>query len=424
MISLSPIPYNDFTCPKCTEKGPLINEILFPGMFIIADCTCHKCGYTFFTPLPVSHHVNYCQSLGKSTKDFYGEDETSNWLSDLFIDLFDHVIDDNVPIQKRVLEQRDSVIILNTLDYIYGHVLLKLYNASHHLKEDKGLGLILIIPKSFEWLIPEGCAEIWIVDLPLSAFKNWYKAIDRFVKNQLDRFKNVYLSRAYSHPKFESIDIKQFTNVVPFDIDQFDIKPQTVTFIVREDRWWLKNRLDNFFYLVCRKFKLLKWGGRRLAKHQNRLIKQTIRHIRLRHPDVHFYVVGFGQTGNLKGYVNDYRSVNVDQAKEIEWCKIYAASHVVVGVHGSNMLLPTAHAASCVEILPTDRMSNFLQDISVRYSGRKSLFLYQFLDQFSTPKQVANRVLGILNHFPSFKKNMCDNIYAGDEASLSDQHSA
>jgi hypothetical protein len=75
------------------------------------------------------------------------------------------------------------------------------------------------------------------------------------------------------------------------------------------------------------------------------------------------------------------------------------------------MLLPTALAASCVEILPEDRFGNIVQDISVRYSDRRQLFMYRFADQFIKPRKIAQKVVAIIRDYDTFYKNMCEYIY-------------
>jgi hypothetical protein len=84
---------------------------------------------------------------------------------------------------------------------------------------------------------------------------------------------------------------------------------------------------------------------------------------------------------------------------------------VVIGIHGSNMLLPTALAAGCVEILPEDRYGNMVQDISVRYTNRQQLFFYRFADQYSSPQSIANKAIAIIKDYSLFKKNMTTNGY-------------
>ena len=96
---------------------------------------------------------------------------------------------------------------------------------------------------------------------------------------------------------------------------------------------------------------------------------------------------------------------------ETAWCNVYSRSHVVIGIHGSNMLLPTALAAGCVEILPTERYGNMVQDIAVRYRDRRQLFLYRFADQYTSPRSVAAKALAIIEHYDRYYKNMCRHLY-------------
>ena len=104
----------------------------------------------------------------------------------------------------------------------------------------------------------------------------------------------------------------------------------------------------------------------------------------------------------------------MSEGVERAWVKAYAASQVVVGVHGSNMLLPTAHAAGCVEILPHDRVGNIVQDISVRWHDRMQLFLYRFVDEFASPRTVAAQVVSIFTEFSNYHRNNCINGFGSE----------
>jgi hypothetical protein len=151
---------------------------------------------------------------------------------------------------------------------------------------------------------------------------------------------------------------------------------------------------------------------------QTWLVKRTIALILKKIPDAKCYVVGLGSTGNFKRYAHDKRKRTVDDSDEREWCSVYAQSHVVIGVHGSNMLLPTAHAAGCVEILPSDRYGNIVQDISVRYADRRQLYFYRFVDQYASPKSVAEKAISIIRNFEIFERNMCRNTYYTDQSMI------
>ncbi|GHN02620.1 hypothetical protein WSM22_41090 [Cytophagales bacterium WSM2-2] len=386
------------------------------------DCVCENCGFGFFQTLPVGHNVNDTFTISKSGEKLQLIDTKQSWLTEVLLKSFTNENQDEVRIEKKIYHKHKQVVILNTLDFLYGHVLLKLYNSSYHLNNNKDLGLILILPKSFEWLIPSRCAEAWLVDLKLNELAGTHSSIQKFISSEFERFDTIYLSKAYSHPDFSNIDIANFTGVKSFDLRNFISLRPTFTFVLREDRWWLSGILDYWFYRVCRKTKMLKIGGRMLSMSQNGLVKKTISRIREKLPNSRFYIVGLGKVGNFNRYANDQRKTMADESIERAWCRIYSQSHVVIGVHGSNMLLPTAHAAGCVEILPEDRYGNIIQDISVRYSDRKQLYFYRFTDQYASPQTVAHKAISIVEDFEVFEKNMCSNFYSSAQLSDSEFH--
>ncbi len=410
MIRIKPEPENQLLCPKCFQKS-LLKEIVIQSTFPMADCFCENCDFEFYQTLPIGHTLVDTLSIDKSDNKLYPRDTKKSWLTDALLKACHREKQSKVSIKKVIYKKHDHVVVLSALDYLYGHVLLKLYNSIYHLENHKDLGLIIIIPKSFEWLIPSNCAEVWVVDLALSDLKYSHSFIQKFVSAEFERFKTIYISRSFSHPDFSTIDISRFTGVKPFDMAKFTQAQPTFTFVLREDRWWLPSTLDYWFYRLCRKFRILKIGSRLLALRQNTLVMRTISFIQKKIPDAKFHAVGLGTTGNFKGYAHDDRKSVINDTVERDWCKIYGRSHVVVGVHGSNMLLPTAHAAGCVEILPEDRFGNMVQDISVRYSDRKQLYFYRFAEQYASPRTVANKVISMVENFEIFERNMSTNVY-------------
>ena len=411
MIELKPKVENVFFCPECQARMPMVNSISIRSIHAMADCRCNHCGLKFCQILPVGHHVEDQLSISKGEQRYYQCPSTEPWLFDSLVKAHTGVQSGEVKIEKVVFRHCEHVVILNTLDYLYGHVLLKLYNAVYHLDHHKDLGLILVIPKSFEWLIPAGCAEAWIVDLKLSSLAYHHDSIQHYVSNEFSRFTSIYLSKAYSHPDFTTIDISRFTKVNPFDLDRFTESEPTVTFVLRQDRWWLPAVSHYWFFRACRKAKVLRWGARLLSLQQNRLVKKTIKHIRKNLPGVNVFLVGLGDAGSFRSYGEDLRTSKLDHSIETSWCNVYSRSHVVIGIHGSNMLLPTALAAGCVEILPTERYGNMVQDLSVRYRDRRQLFLYRFADQYTSSRSVAAKALAIIKHYDHYHKNMCRYLY-------------
>ena len=411
MIQLKPSPGTNFICPECGSANTVLAKVIVESIHILGDCTCLACGLDFYQVFPIGHTVDDVLSIGKSSGKLYQPENHPAWLSESVMKAHRGMRKDAVGIRKIIYKKCQNVVILNTLDFLYGHTLLKLCNALYHLDHQKDLGLILIIPKMFEWLVPQGCAEAWVVDLKLSDLAYGYEAIQKFVSQEFDRFQKIYLSKAYSHPDFTNVDVARLTKVKPFDLTTFSQQKPTITFVLREDRLWFRSLADYWLYRVFRKLKALSWGKRILSIRQNQLIKRAIREIRKRLPKATVYVVGLGTTGSFKGHAIDQRKNEVDSAVETLWCNTYSQSHVVVGVHGSNMLLPTALAAGCVEILPEDRYGNIIQDISVRYADRLQLFFYRFVDQYSNPKSVGSKAIAMILDYDLYHNNMCRNHY-------------
>lgn len=411
MIQLKPFVISDCICPECHEKLIQNRGILIEGSHVVADNHCESCGFDFLQLLPVSHTVNYPIAYGKLTKKIYDAD--NSWVSRGLPKYFAGSRSEDVKITRTVYKKCRDVVLLNTLDFLYGHSLLKLFNAQYHLDHEKESGLIVIISRNFEWLIPGGCAEVWVVDIRQSDLRYSYHSINRYISGELQRFDNVYLSKAYSHPDFAKISISRFTGVEPFALRKFSSSPIHITFVLREDRWWINSMLSYRIFQILRKCRLGSMAVKLLSTGQNILVKATIEKVRKKLPSAAFYIVGLGTNGNFEGIAMDMRRDKVPRDVEAEWCRLYAKSQVVIGIHGSNMILPTAHAAGCIEILPQDRIPNIVQDIAVRHSDRRQLFLYRFVSQFASAQTVASHIVSIISGYDIFYTNMCSNLYTG-----------
>jgi hypothetical protein len=416
MIQLKPSLDNIFICPECQAEKPFVHDVLFLSMHVMADCTCRHCNFQFLQTLPVGHNESHVISVGKGNHKVYEPTAESSWMASTFLPLTDQT--GEIKVRKIVYRECREVIVLNTLDFLYGHTLLKLYNALHHLDRDQQFGLVVIVPSSFEWLIPDGCAEAWIVDCKLSRFRQLNEHLASFVSNELRRFDKVLLSPAHSHPDVANVDISRLTRIKPFDISRWSDASPTITFVLREDRWWFGYRLDYWIYRIARRLRFPPVLVRALAARQNNLVRKAIHGLKKKIPGVRIIVTGLGNTGTFEKMATDLRRSIIDRSVEIGWCKTYAQSHLVIGLHGSNMLLPTALAAGALEILPEDRFGNIGQDISVRYQDRRQLFLYRFLEQYAHPDRVATIAAAMIRDFPTFQRNMCDNTYNNVEKSV------
>jgi hypothetical protein len=411
LVPLLPTPVADFTCPKCGGRDIEGRGSVWPGVHVFSDNACRSCGHAFLRDVPVGFAVDHPMSIGKQDGALHNPTKGEGWIHEPLMAGFRKPSEHPVKIERIVHKECRRVVILDTLDFLYGHVLLKLYNAQHYLDQHPDLGLIIILPRMFQWLIPQGVAEVWLVDQRLSEAHGWYTGIDRFVQERLPAYDEVYVGRGYAHPEFARIDIERFTGIAPFPLDKFLESEPHITFVARQDRLWFSGPMAKFMYRAFNKLGLKSSFGRWFIKAQDRSIRRTMARIKADLPRVRFTVVGLGEAIGFGPDVQDLRTMRMDKATELAWCEAYSRSQVVVGVHGSNMLLPTAHAAGCIEVLPYDRYGNIVQDISVRYHDRMQLFLYRFVDEFASPRTIARHAISMFKDFAVYHRDNRENIF-------------
>jgi hypothetical protein len=94
------------------------------------------------------------------------------------------------------------------------------------------------------------------------------------------------------------------------------------------------------------------WLRRIQRRRQGEYIDKVYRHLAHALPDIDVAVVGIASGGGLCEGIKDMRKTEVDVETEKEWCRRYSISHLVIGVHGSNMILPSAFAGGSVVLMP------------------------------------------------------------------------
>lgn len=407
LIPLKPVIFNDFQCPECGAQEPQGIKVMVLGKQTAAEYKCKGCGLEFVRDLPAGFTIDLPLAWRLRDKHPY---HPANGLAEDWPAYPDYQTPrtSRYNVQRKVFKECKRIVVLNTIDHLYGHVLLKLFNAQHYLDHHPGIGLVVIVPRMFEWLVPEGVAESWVFDIKLKEAWGWNAGIDAFVQEQWGRYEEVYLAPGYSHPEFSKIDIERFSRIEPFKPEHFRTAPQHITFVARRDRLWYASGTAKWLHRAMKRTgifpDLAVWA-------QDRLVVRAIRKVRQQLPRAQFTVVGLAKPGGMPKGVEDLRTMRMDLETELAWCRAYARSQVVVGVHGSNMILPTAHAAGCVEILPYDRYGNIVQDISVRYNDRMQLFMYRFTDEFAAARHVARHVVSMFKDHEVYQLDNQVNIF-------------
>lgn len=327
-------------CPRdSTELN--IKNIAIPGMRCLAEGYCPECDRNYYVDLPVSHGINYQTFLDRVTGKSYDRFNIT-WFGELLEKTYAQPIAAEVfPIVHKFFTAK-NIVILNCLDYLYGHCLLKLLNIQRYLDNYPELGCCVLVPSQLIHLVPEGVAEIWEFPAPIKEGGNWYYSLQKWFEDQLTNYQECFLSPVYSHPSDRVYDLDKFVRNLPDISTKIPQNGTTILFSYREDRLW----------------------GNSL-KHQQNNLQNLYDKLHLILEDFIFVLVGFGEKNQIqhkRAQIIDLRVNQFDRQTDLFWLAYMKAADCVVGVHGSNMLLPSGLAKSTVELVPRSRLGNTVQD--------------------------------------------------------------
>jgi hypothetical protein len=360
-----------------------------PGMFMLADLVCPLCTRRFFGDLPASVGLYYPSLIEQESGEVHAVGPT--WFSQLQSLAYNN-FRRQPPAQPPAFKEKlyrtlRKPVILNCLDCYYGHSLLKLLNAQYYLDHHPDFDLVLLI----------------------QPFLRWHESVDQEIKRRLVDCQRAELSIALPVPSPRDYDVARFSRVSPRwrqgESSESRVKasaPQ-IAFIWRDERLWAGAAMGDrtrFHRLGTRI-----WRRLVSQRHeQQRRVVALASALRKDLPQLQFCVAGYGRPGGLPSWIEEQRHLRPDEAVERAWCRLYASCDVVVGVHGSNMLLPSAHAGAVVEFVPVDRWGNLGQDILVDVpfdiEAQDALVRYRFLPLETSPCRARQTILHLLETVP------------------------
>jgi FkbM family methyltransferase len=332
LFSVRPLPTHAGTCPRCLEPLPAV-RVRFPGWRSLLEGDCAACGHRYLQDLPTGHGLVYPTTLDLDTGETF-DPAGATWFSSWLRPAWESPDGGPVRFSTTVHQARPEVMLLNCLDAVYGHSVLKLLNAQHELERADGVGLVLLVPASLAPLLPEGVAEVWTVHETALRFDRWLLELEERIASELERFESCLLSPAFPHPHPATYDLDRFLKRVPPE----RVGDPSIVFSLRDDRLWGRDE---------------KVQRERLARFASRVEKTF--------PRVGYAAVGVGGRAGLPPAVEDLRSLNPDEELERRWLALLRGADLVVGVHGSNMLLPSGLARATLELLPEPRYGNVFQ---------------------------------------------------------------
>lgn len=390
-----------------------VEEIVFSGMRVFAKIHSEK-DELYWVDLPVAHGLFYPFYFEDKQRVAYPSDE-KNWYYKALnktIETLDSSF--TFPIEIRHSKLSDELLVLNTIDIYYGHVLLKLLSLTHYLENEKGKDFLVIVPKFLSWFVPKSCNAI-IVDIPLRSGANHISNLDVPVKRIVDQYSKVFLSKAYSAPHPKDVKLDLHTSVVPASVASLleNTLVNKVAFIWREDRTILAGTfIENAAMSIKNRFRI-NFPMKILVLYQklyvNRLFKKMSRKI----DNLEFHVIGFGSANFFsKGIIKNLVQ-KPSASQDLEWNSLYSQMKLVIGVHGSNMLFPSGYSPMTLEILPSDRLYNYLQDITLNSPAdcRDILHRYRFLPTRTRIGYVSKVAIAMISNYKQFHKEMMEDVY-------------
>lgn len=416
MIPLHPIPESDHACPRCAVK--LVAQGWYiPGMRNLADLKCPNCNRLYFGDLPVGHGLYYPMLLDR-TDGFVYDSHGVEFFSKLLRNSYSNRVSSKLDFQVETFKAIKNALLLNCMDFLYGHSLTKLLNAQYYLDNYPDIDLIVLVPRFLRWLVPEGVAAIWTVNLPLARGAEWNDWLAIELRRLIQSLGSCHLSLSIPNPHPTDFNIERFTRLRPFPINEWvdRLARPTVTFVWREDRIWSIEDNRDFVPPVGSVKNYETKSTEDMLKQQRLLVvklAETLRHL---WPKLRFSVVGLGVMGRFPDWIVDMRKRTIDETTERIWCDQYVNSHVVIGIHGSNMLLPSAHAGTIIDLMPEDRWGNLGQDVLMNVGDVRELMCRCiFVPISNSPSTISAITSSLLRELPEellqFKKPWCDHRF-------------
>ncbi len=377
-----------------------------PGMRPLADLLCPECQRAYYGDLAVAQALYTPLLLEQATGRVHDPFHVP-WFAEWLRSSYAARSTQPLPFTAEDFRTVRRPLLLNCIDKLYGHALLKLLNAQHYIDHHPEVDVILLVPRYLRWMVPDGAAAVWTVDLPLRRGAEWNDWLAAEIARRLDAYPECMLSIALPHPHPDDLDIERFTGVAPMPESRWSnvSSAPVVTFIWREDRLWL-NRTNDVTAVARKIQRKVGIAPNRLPEQRENLIVLA-EMLRRECSGLRFVVVGFGAPEALPAWIEDRRQTTIDETVERQWCQLYAGSHLIIGVHGSNMLLPSAHAGAVVDLMPEDRWANMVQDLLPRWADPREAMMHCHMVPLCTgPADVGGLAAGILRNRNAMMLNM------------------
>lgn len=367
-------------CSCAADQELKLELFTMPGLWPLAEATCPRCRRKKLAHLPHGWGGNGKLLVDLPT-DSIEIDHANNWYRAWFAEAMTDTAGIDPPIlidQRRPINGR--MVVVNCLDGVYGHFLDRIFCCQAIANRLPGIGILAIVPRAIAWLVPDYVDEVWVVDAPFRDQRRRMPGLARKFEERIAALDDVYLAHMFTE---NCVDIERFTKIAPYRFDRppAPIAPK-LTYVWRDDRCWT--------------YRGNPAPGTDHNAQQAELVSALANRLRLEIPRLDVAVIGHGTSQKLQPGIADLRFDVHDAANDRAAIERCAQSDVVVGVHGSNMILPAAHAASAVELVVAHFWSHTVTTWSWlnRMPATSALQRYRLLPMSSSLTDIASVVYG------------------------------
>jgi hypothetical protein len=410
-IQLTPKPLFNIECPEC-RRLTHAHDWALPGLWVLAKYRCEHCGAEFFFDLPYSYGVImpcYLDLRTSKAKPKY----LGDWYAWLKAKAWTEKTKEEVSLAVERKAYGQNVCIVNCLYTCWGDAVGSLLRVNR-LKDVPGMDIVVVINPPLLWLVSDFVRGVWVIEQDIADNWKWNESIDAKVKAVIrEQNLNVFVPIIFQPAYLTPAELHEACKIRPFPRDEWTIRLKekaVVTFMSRMDRTWSRSRphrqpslARRVLNRILRPFSTTLQRLRSSSSNAQQLknIINLARQLKRGFPDIEFAVCGIGRQGPLPAWVKDLRVEHLAPDTNRIWAEQAARSHVLVGVHGSNLSLFASLAGSCVELTPTDFLKMYLgcSQVTSR-QPRESLYCYRFLPADTSAQYLADLIGGILLNYP------------------------
>jgi hypothetical protein len=218
----------------------------------------------------------------------------------------------------------------------------------------------------------------------------WSDYLAEYINEYLVSFKGGYLANNLISRYFDGFDnIETYSHVTPF----LQRNPENIlaelriTLVYREDRPWILSDV-----IECMdKNKYMNLNSNQVKILQDISFNILLHTIQLILPEIGISIIGVANKGDFSAF-EDLREPIPNADTEKFWLERCAQSLIVIGVHGSHMLLPSAHAGSVIKFMEPYSWAHVTNDLIItkRFNIEDLFALYSVLPKVTPLEEILN----------------------------------